>query len=588
MSLIEQPGDLAEVPLAAVLIDALNGRATGVLTVEHDGGSSRVFLRDGFPVGAQSFTGFKPLGQALLADGTIDVDALGQSLAEMARTGKLQGELLVEMGAVTRAQVDEALSRQQSAYLTRIAGLAAGRFRFDAAAPVPPWTAGIRIRPLVAIVEALERPQSNALVVAALQPAAADPVVLEPRYGRLADAFGFGDAEAAFVARMERPVALDALFSDAAVPPERARAILAALLLLGLAAPRAGAEEPASSVTPVVVDLVDLAGEPVEAAEPPPVMEAPPWPEPPPPAPTPAAASRAPRPTLRRSDPEEARRRRQRLLQRAMQNMGVGPLSGPAHAAAHPAPEPTAAASAAAAAEARAARQKQTAAERELRQALEAAAPRAASADFFERLGLQRDATRDQVKSAYFQLAKQLHPDRFASPALADLAPRVKDLFAAVNEAYAALSDDRKRAELAARAGPGRAAEGGQAALDAQKAEACARTRDYAKARGFFEAALRADPRPEYQAAFAWMLMNEPRAPDLARARALAQAALRDPTCDRAAYVSGVLARDDGDEDRAERLFRQALAHNPRNGDADHELRQLEARRRARGGARRR
>jgi tetratricopeptide (TPR) repeat protein len=133
-----------------------------------------------------------------------------------------------------------------------------------------------------------------------------------------------------------------------------------------------------------------------------------------------------------------------------------------------------------------------------------------------------------------------------------------------------------------------RAAEGGQAALDAQKAEACARTRDYAKARGFFEAALRADPRPEYQAAFAWMLMNEPRAPDLARARALAQAALRDPACDRAAYVSGVLARDDGDEDRAERLFRQALAHNPRNGDADHELRQLEARRRTRGGGRRR
>jgi tetratricopeptide (TPR) repeat protein len=131
-------------------------------------------------------------------------------------------------------------------------------------------------------------------------------------------------------------------------------------------------------------------------------------------------------------------------------------------------------------------------------------------------------------------------------------------------------------------AAPG-AAGRSQAALDAQKAEACARTRDYARARGFFEAALRSDPRPEFQAAYAWMLMNEPQAPDLARARGLAQAALRDPACDRAAFVCGVLARDDGDEDRAERLFRQALAKNPRNSDAERELKALEARRRAKG-----
>ena len=90
MSLLEGPGDLADVPLAAVLLDALNQRATGVLTVEHGGGASRLFVREGVPVGAQSFGGFKPLGQALLAMGAIDVDALSQSLAEMARTGTEQ------------------------------------------------------------------------------------------------------------------------------------------------------------------------------------------------------------------------------------------------------------------------------------------------------------------------------------------------------------------------------------------------------------------------------------------------------------------------------------------------------------------
>src|SRR5919198_4268924 len=110
MALLDEPGDLAEVPLAAVLIEALNARATGVLTVEHGGGTSRVFLRDGIPVGALSATGFRPLGQALLAEGLIDVEMLDKSLAEMARTSRPQGELLVEMGAVTREQVDAALS----------------------------------------------------------------------------------------------------------------------------------------------------------------------------------------------------------------------------------------------------------------------------------------------------------------------------------------------------------------------------------------------------------------------------------------------------------------------------------------------
>ncbi|MFL5271844.1 MAG: DUF4388 domain-containing protein, partial [Anaeromyxobacteraceae bacterium] len=328
MAILDGTGDLAEVPLAAVLIEALNLRATGVLTVEHGGGASRVWLRDGIPVGSQSFTGFRPLGQALLADGVIDVEALSRSLAEMARTGKPQGELLVEMGLASEAQVQAALSEQQGAYLAHIAALATGRFTFDAAAPVPAWTAGIRIRPLAAIVEALEKPQANALVVAALQPVAAGPVALAPGYGQLAQAFGWGGPEEALVARLHVVTTLDAFFEDPGVAPERARAILAALLLLGLAGARGASQDATDTVTGVVVDLADLAGEAIDAA----LADAPAWPAAvpaAPPAPDEAAAAPAappPRP-LRRSDPEEARKRRQRLLQRAMQNMGVGPLS---------------------------------------------------------------------------------------------------------------------------------------------------------------------------------------------------------------------------------------------------------------------
>ena len=103
MSFLHEPGDLAQVPLAAVLLEVLNQRATGVLTVDHGQGASRVFLRDGVPVGGQSFAGFKPLGQALLAAGLIDVDALGKSLAGMAHSGRpFGGDPHPELGAGQR------------------------------------------------------------------------------------------------------------------------------------------------------------------------------------------------------------------------------------------------------------------------------------------------------------------------------------------------------------------------------------------------------------------------------------------------------------------------------------------------------
>src|SRR5574341_2448323 len=85
MSVLRDPGDLAHTPLAALLLAALNEKATGVLTVEHPQGTSRLYLRTGMPVGAQTFMGFRPLGQHLLQRGLIDMVALNESLARMAQ-----------------------------------------------------------------------------------------------------------------------------------------------------------------------------------------------------------------------------------------------------------------------------------------------------------------------------------------------------------------------------------------------------------------------------------------------------------------------------------------------------------------------
>ena len=58
--------------------------------------------------------------------------------------------------------------------------------------------------------------------------------------------------------------------------------------------------------------------------------------------------------------------------------------------------------------------------------------------DYYEVLGVARDATKDEIKRAYRKLALKYHPDRNKEPDAADK-------FKEISEAYAILSDDTKR-----------------------------------------------------------------------------------------------------------------------------------------------
>ena len=58
--------------------------------------------------------------------------------------------------------------------------------------------------------------------------------------------------------------------------------------------------------------------------------------------------------------------------------------------------------------------------------------------DYYEVLGVPRDATAEQVKKAYRKLAMKYHPDVADDPASAEK-------FKEIGEAYAVLSDDKKR-----------------------------------------------------------------------------------------------------------------------------------------------
>jgi molecular chaperone DnaJ len=68
----------------------------------------------------------------------------------------------------------------------------------------------------------------------------------------------------------------------------------------------------------------------------------------------------------------------------------------------------------------------------------------AAQHDFYEILGVPRDADAAAIKDAFRQLALKYHPDRNKDPAAAER-------FKQIAEAYAVLSDPKKRAEYDAR-----------------------------------------------------------------------------------------------------------------------------------------
>ena len=61
------------------------------------------------------------------------------------------------------------------------------------------------------------------------------------------------------------------------------------------------------------------------------------------------------------------------------------------------------------------------------------------AADFYKELGVNRDASQDEIKKAYRKLAAQLHPDKNPSD------KKAEGRFKAVNRAYQTLSDPNKR-----------------------------------------------------------------------------------------------------------------------------------------------
>ncbi|BCR03663.1 hypothetical protein DESUT3_07320 [Desulfuromonas versatilis] len=216
---------------------------------------------------------------------------------------------------------------------------------------------------------------------------------------------------------------------------------------------------------------------------------------------------------------------------------------------------------------------------------------RLAAQDHFGLLGVGRDSGREEVKKAYFALARKYHPDHFLQQNLSpDLHEKVNDLFQRINEAYGVLTDpNRRKAYLAELSRPAEQPQGVEVA-EVLRAETAFVKGSVLLKRGNFAAALEqlswavklCPEEPEYLTAHAWALYrSHPEDPTRAmEARcALLRSGELNPSLDLTHLYLGQLLKREGKEKEAERAFEKAIQCNPDCHEALRELRLLDLRR---------
>jgi DnaJ domain/Tetratricopeptide repeat len=206
-------------------------------------------------------------------------------------------------------------------------------------------------------------------------------------------------------------------------------------------------------------------------------------------------------------------------------------------------------------------------------------------ADYFMMLDIARDATHDDVQSAFFLLVKRWHPDRLP-PELAPIRDACSRVFSRMSEAHVTLTDDKQRARYMRLLADGSGSPEMQAtvakvvdaATNFQKAEVCFRRNDMVQAETFCRKALEDDPtQPDYHAMLAWLaaLKPENHVPEktIESIQMLERAIAMSDRCEKAYFWRGMLYKRLGRGDLAVRDFRRVIDLNPRNIDAAREVR---------------
>lgn len=594
-------GSLAKTPFPHLVVYAMERQLSGTFELQTGTESAATILCvSGFPAKVRTTAAVHHLGEVMLDLGLVTDDQLKASLEALQVTPRLQGQILMEMGATDEEGLAAGLRTQVERKIEHLFSLPGETIftyydGFDALAkyggaptpidPLPVLWRGIRAAPAWEHVDAtLKRVGPAGLRLAA-----------EAQLDRV----GFETEELQTVEMMrQRHARLVDLQNAQLVEPQIAQLLIYFLVITKQ------------------VDLLETA-----SMMPRPAMPMPP----PPPMPPPSGQSLGrvqlqARPVQRQKlvveehvalPADDERASSPGMQSPKMPNVGVAPGGGldigsmitntiasslppPAPAAAAPPippPPPMPAVPAASApaipvAAAPSQPKQLTAEQTSLKQKILERAEQITSQNYFQMLGLGVDAPPDAVQKAFFALAKVWHPDRLP-PALVDVKDACSKVFAHLTEAHAVLTDDTKRKDYTQLMKEGGATPDDQAkiqtvleaATEFQKAEILLKRNLHdTQAYDLVRRAVGLDPeQADYMALLTWLDAHKPewlgREKTLEKIAILDRCIKKNPHSERAYFYRGMLYKRIDEGSKAVKDFKKVAEMNPRNLDAMREVR---------------
>jgi DNA-binding response OmpR family regulator len=233
----ELQGTLRRAPFARLLHRLYVQKASGSLLLLRDETKKIVSFVDGYPVSVRSNMLSECLGQILLSQRLISDKALAQSVTRMQKEKRQQGQILVEMGALSPYNLERALVAQTEAKLFEIFSWPDGKFMFKDGAPAPREAQRLDRPPAALILEGIRRHYDADRQRTVLEGYVGQYVMLSPDPTLRHQEMTADPTELAFIRSIHGTERLEAILDRAEIPRDKARLLLVALSESGMIRP---------------------------------------------------------------------------------------------------------------------------------------------------------------------------------------------------------------------------------------------------------------------------------------------------------------------------------------------------------------
>lgn len=553
-------GDLSKRPFAELLAELHRNHTTGALLLRREKIKKIVYFRDGVPELVKSNLLVECLGRLLVREKMISEPECEESLRRMRSTKRMQGTVLIEMGCLSPHNLQYALHLQLQEKLFDAFRWVGGEYHINPDAKPPPEPLTLSMSTAQLILQGVKRAYDEARLSQVLT--GLDQHYVHPAEDALAalqDA-GLGDEERELLQMVDGHKTLATLRALDVLSPLETDQLLYALQCVGMVELR-----PDPALGKPRVSVLNLAA--LTNKAPPPLP--PPLPTTPPPLPpraltaVPAApplglsrdVSEVPPPpppdlTPPQTRPQANAAPKSTLLLPELPELGLGRVPDD---------------------------------ERVLRESLAAKVAAMRKLDYFEILAVKPTATREEVKRAYFGLAKEYHPDKHFDSKSAEVKQLAQQLYNLISAAHDTLADPIERDRYLRELAQGIKRDLGQdvskilaAEGQFQRGEELMRQHQYPLAfKAFSDAVALYSDEGEFHAWRGWALfqMNVGRTEEAIDA--IETALSLNPKLDKAYLFLGYIHQANGRPDKAEKQFEKAIQCNPDCTEALRELRLL-------------